>query len=218
MRSGCVWPPGGKPLSGLIEVLEATTRSRHDSFLSRMLKKISAPRTACYRSRCPATRSRSDFAKTDGMLDFLDTLDAMVLKRGGRVYLAKERAHVARDVPRDLCRIWAIGRRRRVHQCAESIFVELVAQALGCVQRGLARALVSRDLSSDPSPSRRRGREGGVREPPEMNRLLILDALLIRCRAHSHCGSAADGAQLSLAARNTDEARRVAEDVTLAPG
>ena len=31
-----------------------------------------------------------DFPVTDGLLEFLDTLDAMVLKRGGRVYLAKD--------------------------------------------------------------------------------------------------------------------------------
>jgi decaprenylphospho-beta-D-ribofuranose 2-oxidase len=31
-----------------------------------------------------------DFPVADGLLEFLDTLDAMVLKRGGRVYLAKD--------------------------------------------------------------------------------------------------------------------------------
>jgi FAD/FMN-containing dehydrogenase len=31
-----------------------------------------------------------DFPVTDGLLEFLDSLDAMVLKRGGRVYLAKD--------------------------------------------------------------------------------------------------------------------------------
>ena len=50
----------------------------------------SARRTACSPSRCPGYTLAIDFPVTDGLLEFLDTLDAMVLKRGGRVYLAKD--------------------------------------------------------------------------------------------------------------------------------
>jgi decaprenylphospho-beta-D-ribofuranose 2-oxidase len=83
----CVWPPA-ESRAGLVEVLEAITRSRRGSFLA-VLKKFGA-QDGLLSFPMPGYTLAIDFPVTDGMLEFLDTLDAMVLKRGGRVYLAKD--------------------------------------------------------------------------------------------------------------------------------
>lgn len=72
----------------MVEVLEAITRSRRASFLA-VLKKFGA-QDGMLSFPMPGYTLAIDFPVTDGMLEFLDTLDAMVLKRGGRVYLAKD--------------------------------------------------------------------------------------------------------------------------------
>ncbi len=83
----CVWPPE-ESRAGLVEVLEAITRSRRGSFLA-VLKKFGA-QDGLLSFPMPGYTLAIDFPVTTGMLEFLDTLDAMVLKRGGRVYLAKD--------------------------------------------------------------------------------------------------------------------------------
>ena len=83
----CVWPPD-ESRAGLVEVLEAITRSRRASFLA-VLKKFGA-QDGLLSFPMPGYTLAIDFPVTDGLLEFLDTLDAMVLKRGGRVYLAKD--------------------------------------------------------------------------------------------------------------------------------
>jgi decaprenylphospho-beta-D-ribofuranose 2-oxidase len=83
----CVWPPD-QSRAGLVEVLEAITRSRRGSFLA-VLKKFGA-QDGLLSFPMPGYTLAIDFPVTDGMLEFLDSLDAMVLKRGGRVYLAKD--------------------------------------------------------------------------------------------------------------------------------
>ncbi len=83
----CVWPPD-ESRAGLVEVLEEITRSRRGSFLA-VLKKFGA-QDGLLSFPMPGYTLALDFPVTDGLLEFLDTLDAMVLKRGGRVYLAKD--------------------------------------------------------------------------------------------------------------------------------
>jgi FAD/FMN-containing dehydrogenase len=83
----CVWPTD-ESRAGLIEVLEAISRSRRGSFLA-VLKKFGA-QDGLLSFPMPGYTLALDFPVTDGLLEFLDTLDAMVLKRGGRVYLAKD--------------------------------------------------------------------------------------------------------------------------------
>jgi FAD/FMN-containing dehydrogenase len=83
----CVWPPG-ESRAGLIEVLEAISRSRRGSFLA-VLKKF-GEQDGLLSFPMPGYTLALDFPVTDGLLEFLDILDAMVLKRGGRVYLAKD--------------------------------------------------------------------------------------------------------------------------------
>ncbi len=83
----CVWPPD-ESRAGLIEMLEAIARSRRGSFLA-VLKKFGA-QDGLLSFPMPGYTLALDFPVTDGLLEFLDTLDAMVLKRGGRVYLAKD--------------------------------------------------------------------------------------------------------------------------------
>lgn len=83
----CVWPPE-ESRAGLIELLEEVTRSRRASFLA-VLKKFGA-QDGLISFPMPGYTLAIDFPVTDGLLEFLDTLDAMVLKRGGRVYLAKD--------------------------------------------------------------------------------------------------------------------------------
>ena len=83
----CVWPPN-ESRAGLIEVLEAISRSRRASFVT-VLKKFGA-QDGLLSFPMPGYTLALDFRVSDGLLEFLDTLDAMVLKRGGRVYLAKD--------------------------------------------------------------------------------------------------------------------------------
>jgi decaprenylphospho-beta-D-ribofuranose 2-oxidase len=83
----CVWPPD-ESRAGLVEVLEAIARSRRGSFLA-VLKKFGA-QDGLLSFPMPGYTLALDFPVTDGLLEFLDSIDAMVLKRGGRVYLAKD--------------------------------------------------------------------------------------------------------------------------------
>ncbi len=83
----CVWPTD-ESRAGLIETLEAIRTSRRYPFLT-VLKKFGA-QEGVMSFPMPGYTLALDFPVTDGLLEFLDTLDAMVLKRGGRVYLAKD--------------------------------------------------------------------------------------------------------------------------------
>jgi FAD/FMN-containing dehydrogenase len=83
----CVWPLA-ESRAGLIEVVEAIARSRRGSFLT-VLKKFGA-QEGMQSFPMPGYTLALDFPVTDGLLQFLDGLDQMVLKRGGRVYLAKD--------------------------------------------------------------------------------------------------------------------------------
>ncbi len=83
----CVWPPG-ESRAGLVEMLESISRSRRASFTA-VLKKFGA-QDGLLSFPMPGYTLALDFPVTDGLLEFLDSLDAMVLKRGGRVYLAKD--------------------------------------------------------------------------------------------------------------------------------
>ena len=87
MQYQCVWPPD-ESRAGLVEVLEAISRSGRGSFLA-VLKKFGA-QDGLLSFPMPGYTLALDFPVTDGLLEFLDSLDAMVLKRGGRVYLAKD--------------------------------------------------------------------------------------------------------------------------------
>jgi decaprenylphospho-beta-D-ribofuranose 2-oxidase len=83
----CVWPPD-ESRAGLVEVLEAISRSGRGSFIA-VLKKFGA-QDGLLSFPMPGYTLALDFAVNDGLLEFLDSIDAMVLKRGGRVYLAKD--------------------------------------------------------------------------------------------------------------------------------
>jgi decaprenylphospho-beta-D-ribofuranose 2-oxidase len=83
----CVWPLA-ESRAGLIETLEAISGSGRASFLA-VLKKFGA-QEGILSFPMPGYTLALDFPVTDGLLEFLDRLDAMVLKRGGRVYLAKD--------------------------------------------------------------------------------------------------------------------------------
>ena len=83
----CVWPLA-ESRAGLIEVLEAIGASRRASFLA-VLKKFGA-QDGILSFPMPGYTLALDFPVNDTLLEFLETLDAMVLKRGGRVYLAKD--------------------------------------------------------------------------------------------------------------------------------
>jgi decaprenylphospho-beta-D-ribofuranose 2-oxidase len=83
----CVWPLN-ESRAGLIETLEAISGSGRASFLA-VLKKFGA-QDGMLSFPMPGYTLALDFPVTDGLLEFLDRLDAMVLKRGGRVYLAKD--------------------------------------------------------------------------------------------------------------------------------
>ena len=83
----CVWPPD-ESRAGLVETLEAISKSRRSSLIA-VLKKFGA-QDGLLSFPMPGYTLALDFPVNDGLLEFLDTLDAMVLKRGGRVYLAKD--------------------------------------------------------------------------------------------------------------------------------
>ncbi len=83
----CVWPEA-ESRAGLIEILEAISHSRRGSFLT-VLKKFGA-QDGMLSFPMPGYTLALDFPVADGLLEFLDRLDAMVLKRDGRVYLAKD--------------------------------------------------------------------------------------------------------------------------------
>jgi decaprenylphospho-beta-D-ribofuranose 2-oxidase len=83
----CVWPLA-ESRAGLIEMLEAISKSRRVSFLA-VLKKFGA-QDGLLSFPMPGYTLALDFPVNDTLLEFLDTLDAMVMKRGGRVYLAKD--------------------------------------------------------------------------------------------------------------------------------
>jgi decaprenylphospho-beta-D-ribofuranose 2-oxidase len=83
----CVWPMA-ESRAGLIEVLEAISGSGRASFLA-VLKKFGA-QEGMLSFPMPGYTLALDFPVTDGLLEFLDSLDQMVLKRSGRVYLAKD--------------------------------------------------------------------------------------------------------------------------------
>jgi decaprenylphospho-beta-D-ribofuranose 2-oxidase len=69
-------------------VLEAIARSRRGSFLT-VLKKFGA-QEGMLSFPMPGYTLALDFPVSDGLFGFLDLLDEMVLRRGGRVYLAKD--------------------------------------------------------------------------------------------------------------------------------
>ena len=83
----CVWPLA-ESRAGLIETLEAISGSGRASFLA-VLKKFGA-QEGMMSFPMPGYTLALDFPVTEGLLEFLDRLDSMVLKRGGRVYLAKD--------------------------------------------------------------------------------------------------------------------------------
>jgi decaprenylphospho-beta-D-ribofuranose 2-oxidase len=82
-----VWPEA-ESRAGLVEVVEAIARSRRGSFLT-VLKKFGA-QEGMLSFPMPGYTLALDFPVAEGLFEFLDTLDQMVLKRGGRVYLAKD--------------------------------------------------------------------------------------------------------------------------------
>jgi decaprenylphospho-beta-D-ribofuranose 2-oxidase len=83
----CVWPPN-ESRAGLIETLEAIARWGGGSPVT-VLKKFGA-QEGMLSFPMPGYTLALDFPVTKGLLEFLDQLDAMVLKRGGRIYLAKD--------------------------------------------------------------------------------------------------------------------------------
>ncbi|HYB90309.1 MAG TPA: FAD-binding oxidoreductase [Candidatus Binataceae bacterium] len=83
----CVWPLG-ESRAGLIEVLDAVGRSGRGSFLA-VLKKFGA-QEGMLSFPMPGYTLALDFPVSTGLIELLDQLDEMVVKRGGRVYLAKD--------------------------------------------------------------------------------------------------------------------------------
>ena len=83
----CVWPLK-ESRSGMVEVMEAIAKSRRPSFLT-VLKKFGAQK-GMLSFPMPGYTLALDFPVSDGLFEFLDSIDEMVLKRGGRVYLAKD--------------------------------------------------------------------------------------------------------------------------------
>jgi len=83
----CVWPPA-ESRAGLIETIEAIARRGGGSFLT-VLKKF-GPQEGMLSFPIPGYTLALDFPVADALFPFLNQLDEMVLKRGGRVYLAKD--------------------------------------------------------------------------------------------------------------------------------
>jgi decaprenylphospho-beta-D-ribofuranose 2-oxidase len=83
----CVWPTQ-ESRAGLVQTLEAISANRRYPFLT-VLKKFGA-QEGMLSFPMPGYTLALDFPVADGLFEFLDGLDAMVLKRGGRVYLAKD--------------------------------------------------------------------------------------------------------------------------------
>ncbi len=83
----CVWPLS-ESRAGLIETLEAIARWGGGSFLT-VLKKF-GPQDGMLSFPMPGYTLALDFPITRELMEFLDRLDEMVVKRGGRVYLAKD--------------------------------------------------------------------------------------------------------------------------------
>ena len=83
----CVWPLK-ESRAGLIETLEAIAKWGGGSFLT-VLKKFGV-QDGMMSFPMPGYTLALDFPVTRGLMEFLDGLDEMVVKRGGRVYLAKD--------------------------------------------------------------------------------------------------------------------------------
>ncbi|HVC45368.1 MAG TPA: FAD-binding oxidoreductase [Candidatus Binataceae bacterium] len=83
----CAWPMA-ESRAGLVETLEAIARSRRASFLA-VVKKFGA-QDGLLSFPMPGYTLSLDFPMRPGLRPFLDQLDAMVLQRGGRLYLAKD--------------------------------------------------------------------------------------------------------------------------------
>lgn len=94
----CVWPLT-ESRAGLVELLEAISQSGRASFLT-VLKKF-GQQEGMMSFPMPGYTLALDFPVTDGLLEFLNRLDEMVLQRGGRVYLAKD-ARMRRDTFRSM--------------------------------------------------------------------------------------------------------------------
>ncbi len=83
----CVLPPATAP-AALAEMLDRITRRGDASFLA-VLKKL-GPSSGLMSFPMPGYTLALDFPVSDGLLSFLDTLDAIVVASGGRIYLAKD--------------------------------------------------------------------------------------------------------------------------------
>ena len=83
----CAWPMA-ESRAGLVETLETIAQSRRASFLA-VLKKF-GPQEGMLSFPMAGYTLSLDFPMRPGLIPFLDQLDEMVLKRGGRLYLAKD--------------------------------------------------------------------------------------------------------------------------------